>query len=598
MLTLSKRHIVRTLAFGVVLAMAGFCYAVNTAGQRSSGAAVEAGDRAVGSNTLHFTNALLTGAPPLQPDTFDMGDACFGSQITRYLSAGGGLRRYSFSEFNQSLVSQLAVNSSLGLSAGGCLEGSIVAGSVSPLVFQAVVTDSAAVSPFFAGGNFQLNVMVCAPNDFRFAVDKINNGVLGQSYISKLEVLGGNKTVTFSVMPNTLTVNGQPKGNTGSLDSIGLSLASDGTITGRPLQTGSVSFVARAVDSIKRIALDRQNAVQDQLVTFSIEDNNIVSCDYTTIAVSVKGDVGQFNKDTVTFSGYISTAGAAIRSLNGSDFMFVLGGATFKGRFNEKGQVVNARGGPLVFEDGSRMVCTVNSRSGQISGTIVKASLSKRLDAINITDRSTRRYSVGVGLCALVHAADVLEFATKRNGDKFQIDYKLGKIGTPLAGGFQIIGVKGSDKLTVAGLTGVQWATKFLAIPRYGIDANAGLDSLSSVTVRIGTRFVQKLTTLTSNARGDTQFSTKFPGESVLRLQLNSRNFRGQILTNPLSFQSTGIQPASVAGGASAANFTLGLDLDRTGSNADFSGEAAKHISTGQKSNRRNHAWVDADNLR
>jgi hypothetical protein len=595
---LSKRHFVRTLALSLVLAMAGFCYAVNTAGQRSTGAAAQAGDRAVGSNTLHFTNALFTAAPPLATDTFDLGDACFGSQITRYLSAGGGLRPYNFSEFNQSLVSQLTVNSSLGLSAGGCLEGSIVAGSVTPLVFQAVVSDSAAVSPFFTGGNFRLNVMICAPNDFRFAVDKINNGVVGQSYISKLEVLGGNHQVTFSMMPNTLTVNGQPKGNTNSLDAIGLNLAADGTITGRPLQPGNVSFVARATDSIKRIALDRANAVQDQLVTFSIEDNNIVASDFTTISVSVKGDVGQFNKDTVKFSGYVNASGGAIKSLNGSDFMFVLGGATFKGRFNEKGQVVNDRGGPLVFEDGSRMVCTVNSRSGQISGLIVKASLSKRLDAINITDRSTRRYSVGVGLCAVVHGSDILDFVTKRSGDKFQLDYKLGKLGSPLAGGFQIIGVKGSDKLTVAGLTGVQWATKFLAIPRFGIDANAGLDALDSINVRIGTRFNQKLTTLTSNTRGDTTFSTKFPGESVAKLQLNSRNFRGQILTNPLSAQSTGIKPASEAAGASLANFTLGLDLDRKGSNADFSGEASKHISTGQKSNRKPHAWVDAENLR
>lgn len=598
MLTLSKRHVIRTLALGLVLATAGFCFAVNSAGQRSAAGAPEAGGRAVGSSTLHFTNALLTGAAPLQADTFDLGDACFGSQITRYLSAGGGLRPYGFAEFNKSLVSQLAVNSSLGLAAGGCLEGSIVTGSISPLVFQAVVNDSAAVSPFFTGGNFQLNVVTCPPQMFRFAVDKVNNGVVGQSYISKLEVLGGNKTVTFSVMPNTLTVDGAPKGSTGSLDAIGLSLAADGTITGRPLQAGNVSFIARAVDSIKRIAMDRQNAVQDQLVTFSIEDNGIAASDYTTISVRVKGDVGQLNKDTVNFSGYINASGGSIKSLNGSDFMFALGGATFKGRFNEKGKVVNQRGGPLVFEDGSRMSASVNARSGQLSGVITNASLAKKIDAINITDRSTRRYSIGMGVCNLLHAADVIEFATKRSGDKFQLDYKLGKTGTPLAGGFQIIGVKGSDKTTIAGLTGVQWAVKFLAIPRFGIDQNAGLDALNSVNVRIGTRFTQKLTTLTSNARGDTQFSSKFPGETVSKFQLNSRNFRGQLLTQPLSFNATGIQPASSAGAASAANFSLGLDLDRTGGNADFSGEAAKHISTGQKANRKSHAWVDADNLR
>ncbi|HYG76815.1 MAG TPA: hypothetical protein VEK08_17560 [Planctomycetota bacterium] len=601
MLTLSKRFLVRTLALGFVCAVASFCYA--TVGNRGLSASAPAAEgRIVGSTTLTFTNAILSDAANINANTYDLGDACYGSQITRYLTAGGGLRPYAFIELNKSMVNQLAVNSSLMLGLSGCMMGSVtgIARPNVPLLFQAQVTDSAGTTPFAATGNFQLNMVICGPNEFRFAVDRINNGFVGLNYISKLEVLGGNKTVTFSVMPNTLTVDGVPKGSSSGLEAIGLSLAADGTIMGRPLQPGRISFVARATDSIKRIAASRSGAVQDQLITFTIIDNPVTASDFTTMSCKIKGDVGLLNRDTITFSGYINLSGAAISSLNGSPFVFQVGGASFEGRFNATGQVVNARGGPLVFEDGSRMVASVNPRSGQLSGAITRASLSKKLDAINIANRSTKRYSVGITICTAIVSTDVLEFVTRRNGDKYQADYQLGRLGQSLGGNFQIISVKGTDKRTIAGNNGVAWSVKFLAIPRFGIDANPGLDALTSVGIRIGTRFNQKFIApqLTSTARGDIRLApNNLFGETVSRFQLSARSFRGSVVTQPLSFFVTGIRAAADAG-TGAANFTFGLDLDRTGTNTDFSGEAAKRIIAGQRSNGKNTNWIDQVNLR
>ncbi len=598
MLKLSKTHIVRSLAFGLVLAVVGFCYATNTADSRGLEGDSSAGSRAVGSNTLHLTSPLF-GAPVPLPglSTYDLGDACFGSEITRYITAGGGVRPYGFGATPSPL---LALPSTINLTAGGCLEGTVVAGAVAGLfTFQVSVTDSTAITQLTSTGNFQLNLVVCPPQMFRFAVDKINNGVLGQSYFGNLAVLGGNHTVTFSVLPNTLTVDGAAKGSNG-LEAIGLSLASDGTITGRPLQTGHVTFVARAVDSINRIANDRSDTIQDQIITFDIEDSAIASTDYTTTSVTVKGVIGQVGKDSIKFSGLVN--GSAVGTLKGSSFIFTLGGAAFEGELDAQGRFVNKRGGPLVFQDGSTMTGKVNGNTGQISGSVSKATLAKKLDAVNILDRSTRRYALGVGLCGGVHAADMLEFATKRQGDKFQLDYKLGKIGTSLGGAFQIIKVQGNDKVTIAGNTGVQWAAKFICIPRFGIDSAPGLDSLSSIRVRIGTRFNQLLTDLKTSGNGNTTFTSKLLGSTVSRFSLNTRKFQGQLLTQPLQGNApngTGIGPASDPKSI-AGPFTLGIDLDRSGGNSDFTGEDAKKINRGGNHGKKNakspstfHSWFD-----
>jgi hypothetical protein len=569
--------------------MAAFTYATCTSRSVDSAAgATVANSRAVGTTPLRFTNVLSERNFPQAPDVFDLGDAAYGSNIVRYITAAGGVRPYSYSQ--QGLTPPaLAANSSLMLGASGCLIGTVAAGTASPVRFLVTVGDSATPTPATLSGGFFITMYIAPLTMFRFGTDRINNGVVGQHYAAKLDTLGGYGAVKYTVVPNSLTVNGLPKGSVAGLEAIGLSLSSDGTIMGRPLESGPVSFIARAEDNSKRIARDRTDTVENQLVTFNIEGNAIAASDYTTISCRVKGDVGQVGKDSIVFRGYLNLHGSNFIALNGSKFMFFLGGAAFSGKLDISGRVVNDRGKPLVMADGSRVSIAINPVNGQIKGSITKTTLGKLLDGINVSDRSSKRYSVGVTVVNFIAASDMLEFSTRKNSNKFMLDYQLGKIGQPLGGAFQILSVLGTDKPSVSGQNGVAWKTKFLAIPRTGAESNTGMDAVSLVRVRICERFVQEIDGrfLTSSRGGGLAFQTKNFGETVSKLAYNSRTFVGSLQTQPLSVFVTGISQAKLT--TTGANFTLGLDLDRSGANADFSGEVGKAITAYPSKGR----WTD-----
>ncbi len=615
----NHKNLVRGLALSLVLAAVGFCYATATAPSVDSRGFEQAGNaqpRIVGSSNLRFLNPLLADNAFPNPDDFEIGDACYGTVLTRYLSAAGGMRGFSFLATGVS-ASVIAANSSLALGASGCLMGSVAFGTPSPLIIEASVSDATGTTVQTLSGRFFLNLFVCGPNDFRFAMDRINNGVLGQNYIAKLETLGGNVPVVFSVVDGTLTVNGVARGISG-LEAIGLTLAEDGTIFGRPLEVGAVQFTARAIDGLKRVAAPRTGAGQDQVITFNVEDTRITSTDYATLSCSVKGDTGKANKDTIKFAGLINIPGVSpnttplpfVRSLNGTAFTFRLAGATFEGRFNEKGQVVNQRGGPVIFADGARLKASVNSRSGQLRGSISKANLSRPLQAANITEGGTKRVGMGTVLCSAILGADMIEFATRRSGSKYRLDYKLGKIGRPLGGAFQLLSCKGTDRRTISGDEGDIWDAKFLIIPRFGIDANPGLDALAALGVRIGTRFDQRISSqaLSSSKGGKVKLSVpkaKTLGAIVTKFSLDPVKFVGTLQTNPLSTFVTGLPQARNSRGITLSYFDIGIDLDRTGANADFIGEYGRKINSSAQPNKpgggtklNKGIWFDQSNLK
>ena len=620
MTAVRKEFLARTLALGLFMAVAGLTYAASTGNRAVSGpGGMQC--RTVGSSSIRFTNVLLLDNPFPTVDEYDLGDACFGSTITRYVTASGGLRPYGFSAVQINLTSNgglLGLNSTLTFSPSGLLVGSVASAGTtlnnSVLDFQVTVKDSTGLTSQAQtlAGNFHINMLTCGGDMFRFAVDSISSAVLGLNYVAKLDTLGGIGTITYNVIPNTLMVNGVPKGVNGALESIGLSFSSNGTVYGRPLEVGLISFTARAVDSVNNIALDRSNTVTDQVITFNVEDNTVVSTDYSTLSCSISGDLGKLNNDSLKFSGNVNLRGVAINAINGGRFLLRVGGVSFEGRFNQKGQVVNQQGGPLIFADGSQMNVTVNPRTGQLKGSVKKATLGKGLDGVNIVNSSTKRFAVGVIISNTIVASDVLEFASRRAGDKFRLDYSLGKLGTPLAGAFHILSVKGTDKTTVSGTNGDAWAVKFLAIPRFGIDANAGVDAISAIGVRIGTRFSQRISSslLTSTSNGNTTLkSSNIGGEVVAKFVFNARNFIGFIQTNPLSEFQTGLAQARLVAqdvDLSKANFNFGFDIDRSTNNADFSGDIAKNIIAVAPSDKIRGTvpgkggggiWVDQANL-
>ena len=595
----------RAVILGLILAVACFCYATSTSNATASRSAdvPEAGPRLVGSSNLRFTNPRFPGGGATD---YDLGDATYGSMVQRYITAAGGVRPYKYS--SPDLLTVLANNSTLFLGNSGYLFGTVNANTRPPVVFTCSLTDTTGSQTRFqtVNGTFHLNIQLGGALGFRFAVDNINNGQQGLSYAGALDTLGGVGAVTYSVVPNTLTLNGTPRGTNGALETIGLSLSADGTIHGKPLEAGLVSFKAHATDTLKRTANDRTNTVPDQVVTFNIENNAIASTDYTTLNCTVRGDIGATNKDTIKFNGLINMTGNAINSLRFTTFQFRLGAYNVTGRVDIRGNVVNIRQDKLKLPDGSQLTAKIDAHKGTISGTLSKATVLKQLNGTNVTDRSTTRLGMQFVLSNNVVCADTLEFASRRKGNKIALDYNMGRTGNPMGGTFQILNVVGNDGVTISGTRGDAWKAKFLLIPRFGIDTNPGLDSLSSITVRIGQSFVQKIpaSSFASTKNGSISLlkpSTK--GEQVAKLKIDTRKFTGELETFVLGSTRTFISPAvdvvnpapSAGNGAIpissfvTTGFDLGLDLTRTGNNASFTGEYGKLI-IGVPTQKR---WVD-----
>jgi hypothetical protein len=584
-----KQCLGRTLALGLVLAIAGFSYATSSSvDSRSTDVAPEeAGARRVGSGNLRFTNVRLPSG------VYDLGDACYGSAVNRYITMAGGVRPYSFQSpdlLNFLLRGNSTTNSSLTLGASGELLGTIAQNVIPPpIVFTVIGVDSTGSMQQTISATFQLNVMLAGGGQFHFAVDNVNNGQVGLNYISCVETMGGVGTVNVSVIPNTLTVNGVARGTTGGLETIGLSMSRDGTIYGKPLEAGLVSFKAHATDSLNRIAKDRTNTVPDQVVTFNLEPNQLASVDMTMTQLSIRGDTGKNNKDTVKFKGLVNVRGAQTNGFRFSIFTLRIGPVSFSGQFDVKGNVVNRQNKKIINADGSQFRAKIDSHRGILTGNISKATIVNILSsATTITDHGSAVFAGGMALSANVVAADTMKFSTKKRGTKIGLDYQLGKLGQPLAGGFQILSVAGKDGKTITGTPGDAWFVKFLAVPRFGIDTNAGLDALSSITVRIGTNFVEKITSVTSSKNGNAGFSgKKLIKSGVSKLSINGKNFSGSLQTFPISSiesfisqasQVTGPSISNPANGFVTSNFDLGLDLTRTGNNASFTGEYGKFI--------------------
>ncbi len=484
---LQFRFVARSIAIAFFMAVLGFSYAVVTQADNSAASSRAVSPRVVGTQTKRFLNAAYT---PI-PTDFDIGDACFGSFISRYVTATGGLRPYVFSASGLSGVKVL--------DSGRFTGDAPTPGGLAQSMFTVTVADSTQTNitgpaPVATTSTFHIEYFNSGSQLFRFAVDHLNDGVLGQAYISKVDTISGKGVVTYSIVPGTVTLNGVPVGTGDSLqDAVGLSMSSDGTVFGRPLRTGLVTIHAHAVDAKKRIALDRTNSTPDQFLQFNIGDSSVTTTDSTILAVSVKGDTSLFNTDTVAFSAFMNLSGVNTTTLRGKSFAFFIGGSTFEGFLSQAGAIVNIHGGQLIFPDGTLMTGIVDSVNGTVKGKLTRASLTNSLNATGLVNRSFVRYGIGLIIAEQLIATDTVEFSAKHVGNKYTLDYSIGKIGAPMGGGFQIFDVRGSDGLDIAGNQGDAWITKFLISPRYGIDDTAGFDNLHDITVRIGSNFTQVL---------------------------------------------------------------------------------------------------------
>ncbi|MEI6234781.1 MAG: hypothetical protein WCT04_17140 [Planctomycetota bacterium] len=577
---LQTRFVAQTVAMAFFAAIIGFSYAMITqASPNAANAKSAVGSRATGTATIRFLAPVLVS----NTNDYDLGDALYGTVITRYVTATGGLRPYQFAA--PGLATVLGANSTLKMERSGVVSGFASATTPNPAVtFPATVTggtlsDLNATPVPTETRNFHLTLFATSSNLFRFANDHLNNGVLGQSYLGKIDTIGGKGTVIYSIVPGTIALNGSILGTGNSLeDSMGLSLASNGSLFGRPLKTGLVTFTAHAVDAAQRAAKDRSNSIPDQIFAFNIEDSRITATDSTILSVSVRGDTALANSDTVKFKAFMNLGGTNSNALKNQQFTLLFGGNAYTGFLDPSGKIISQRGGTLVFPDGTTLTGVVGSVNGTVTGTLTRANVSKGLNAEAITNLSTKRVGIAIIVHNLVAASDTIEFETKHIGTKYALNYVIGQFGKPLGGAFQIYDARGLDGLDIAGNKGDAWYSKFLIAPRFGIDDTAGYGSINDITVRIGTNFSQLIPNalLATTNTGRIVLPQRGTGASIARFVIDPAAYSGYVATNTLSESTTGLSQGQNLVLAVSNFYNMSIDINRTAGNATFNGEDAK----------------------
>ena len=575
MVRLWKSH---ALALSLVFAVAGFCHAINTSSPVQPGAS--AGARAVGTNIpLNFTNPPVAGfgtnTAPQNTQDFDLGDACFGSVITRFITAEGGLKPYRFTSIGplslQNVVAGTPNSLQLGLS--GVLAGS------APLAISAASTtitgapglrffvqvQDAKGSTSTSSAFFNLFLVDCRTS-FAFATpSQLPFGRLATSYSSVIAVVGGTPAYIFSTP-------GVPDGQVVP----GLFLTSDGALFGRPLALGTFTFTVHCVDARKTVALNRAHTAPDQAFTITINDNAFNSTDVVTLSCSVKGANPTNGGDSLRYKGLINVLGQDTFSLLNSDFSFRIGSVVYAGRMDKRGQFKQT------FPDHSKFTAKINTRSGTLNVSIRDGSFATALNAGALVDHGTARKPLEVVVGDAVDSSEILDFDSSVRGNGYGLNFALGRSGTNPAGAFQIYSVKGKDGITLGGQSGDAWQVNFFAVPRTAIanakGQSAGFDDVTVATVRIGGNFSQTLNRA-STSFGSPNFSFKGQiTDGVKQISLTGQSFKGKLTTNVLNQIATSIPLASQAPGFGTHFFSLGLDLQRSGTGAPFNGEHARRI--------------------
>jgi len=562
----------RAIALGLVFAAAGFCFAVSTSGPE---AGPSVGTRAVGSSVpLHFTNPLLAGFT----NEYDLGDACFGSVVTRYVTAEGGLRPYRFTSFGSQSLINVTEGFRTDLTFG--LSG-VLAGSMPPLAvnfsaktangtpgfrFFVQVQDAKGTNSETASGYFNIFLVDCT-NVFKFAMDQIPSAALASSYLTKVDVVGGNGAMTFSLV----SISGP---GVSTAKDLGIFVAADGSILGRPLKVGTFALTVRCVDGGKKIATSRDGSQQDQVFQLVVADNPVSSSDNSTLQCSVRGDLAGGARDSLRYKSLVNVLGQDDFKLLNSEISFRLAGVGFSGRLDGKGKF------SAVLRDQSKVKVVVNASKGTADITISGGFFAAALGFVTTPPvAGITRLPVQLTIGDAVASSEVLDFDTDVIGSRYALNYRLGRTGSNAAGGFQIVSVRGKDQSTFSGQPGDAWRAGFLAMPRAGVaDSGGAGQTFSGVTaaaVRIGQNFVQNATNLHVSSQ-----SIRFSGtvaDGVKRFAINTRSFVGKLQTNVISSKSTGILPAIQAPKAGNMFFPLGVDLVRS-SGANFDGEHARRI--------------------
>ncbi|MCK6474097.1 MAG: hypothetical protein L6R28_20455 [Planctomycetes bacterium] len=369
----------RALMLGLFLAALGFSYALATSGGAQARIVVIPGNVGIDNGSLRFTNLFLDnpaaipgptrnslhvdaanypdgGDTPVDPRGHDLGDATYDEELTRFLRAAGGLPPYFFTGGPAADPQNSPDKSTLRLSNSGRIAGTVDDFVVSPLIFDATVTDSRGTQ---VDANFYLFLQ--QPNRFQPVNDffeysnfgdtapvgldlggipcvSLLNGDVGMPYLDKVEIMNGESTAegwplfTDAQKPNggDVTVllndgNHPLSGRAGpsaptpagpvrlldtafapvasflTLEEVGLSMAVDGTVFGVPFFSGFIEFDALAFDGhvfppVGDLLTGTGCHAKERVVRIAVDRNDLFS---QGDPATVPFNVGQINNDLV-----------------------------------------------------------------------------------------------------------------------------------------------------------------------------------------------------------------------------------------------------------------------------------------------------------
>ena len=495
--------------------MAALCFSWALATPQKEPALRAAASPRGAATQLRFSNPfLLSGTDPLfpkggnvapDPAGFDLGDAYFGSQIVRFINALGGFQPYMF--IGSSSTPGLNVDST------GLVTGAVPVGGPAPATFTAQVYDAAGS---MRTGYFRLGTMAPGAGGFRFAMDRAPDAQVGVDYITALDTVGSDPVTTFfSVVSGSAQLNGAA---IPSLEYAGLTLSDDGTLAGRPLSSGTLSFTARA-SSGSAVARNRAGTGQDQPLTIQIASLSAVQSVMGTTSATIRGDNLKPGKGSLGLRALLNLDGYTLRDFANGYFGLRFGGAVFATRLNNSGQ---ARSGNLrVSLDAIRGILNVQLRNTDLAAVFNPAALA---------DRGAQTVVFELEIGSTFRGAEPVEFDVRSSGAAFKMQYKLGNQ-RQLGGLFQIYKVKAAE----AG-GGTAYKTNFLASHvkgRSDVTFGHGLEA----TVYIGTGFFETVPL----RRG----SGRFAAPGLRSLKIDARHKTGLLVTHPLTQNETGIPPPS-----------------------------------------------------
>jgi hypothetical protein len=563
----------RAACIAMVMALAAFSYAIATAG-RGIEVAPAAG-RAISSN-LNFANPFVD---PTLASTLDrdIGDAVIGSAVLRHITALGGVKPYTFT------TTTLASNTSLGLDSDGLFHtvpvttvGTVttygpLTGTPGLFRFNVTVKDSFGSQGHSKTEPYRLNILANTVNAFRFAISGLSDGQQYREYVDNIAVINGK--APFKYTATGITLAGKA---VSTLESIGLTIGSDGTVFGVPLQSGLLTFTANVTDATGAKALARSGTGVGQTISLTINANVTLNNTVVCTALTASGDTTTGGKDKLSISGLFNPG--IFSKLTGNVTVQV-NGYTISGAIGAKGKVTGLSLQALATAKVPALTGTISPK-GTFKFTVSNESFGRNnLIAVSPVTGLQLNTMVHVTIGNSVDGMNSISAFNKGKGTKFSFSYKLGTfnktgvINPTLGGAFILTSVSGKDD--TKGGTGDSWKVALVAVPPGGGAAPVVFAGATSASVSIGNSFTDT-EAVTSNkgvvktGKLDTKTNNK-----LTKLQLSEKG-KGSYQTSFIASSQTGI-PLGTAGSSAGVNYTTNVTL-LNGSTAFYGGDGALTI--------------------